>query len=123
MRVCIPTQSKEGLEAPVYGHFGSAPFFLIYDTDGQSVEIIDNQHGHHQHGQCTPLAALGEREVHAVVTGGIGGRALAILNLAGIKAYQAGSERRVCDVLRSLQSGALPEISPENACGHQHGCH
>jgi predicted Fe-Mo cluster-binding NifX family protein len=34
MKICIPTENKEGLSAKVHGHFGSAQYFTIYDTDG-----------------------------------------------------------------------------------------
>ena len=42
MRICIPTETKDGKTAKVYGHFGSAPYFTVYDTDKDTVEVIDN---------------------------------------------------------------------------------
>ena len=32
MRICIPIDKDLGLDSPICGHFGSAPFFLIADT-------------------------------------------------------------------------------------------
>ncbi len=54
MKICIPTETGEGKNAQVYGHFGSAPYFTIYDTDAQSIEIVDNANSHHEHGTCNP---------------------------------------------------------------------
>ena len=36
MKICIPTETNSGKEAMVYGHFGSAPFFTIFDTANKS---------------------------------------------------------------------------------------
>ena len=33
MRICIPTETNMSFEATVYGHFGSASYFTIYDRD------------------------------------------------------------------------------------------
>ena len=35
MKVVFTVQSIEGIESKVYDHFGSAPAFIIVDTDGK----------------------------------------------------------------------------------------
>ena len=45
-------------KAQVYGHFGSAPYFTIYDTDSKALEVVNNANSHHEHGTCNPMAAL-----------------------------------------------------------------
>ena len=85
MKICIPTETGDGKTAQVYGHFGSAPFFTIYDTDAKSIEVVDNANKHHEHGTCNPVAALRGRAVDVVVTGGMGARAVMMLNAQGIK--------------------------------------
>ena len=52
MKLCIPTETNEGKSATVYGHFGSAPYFTIVDTEKDTVEVIDNANQHHAHGMC-----------------------------------------------------------------------
>ena len=48
MRICIPTTTNDGKTAKVNEHFGSAPYFTIYDTENNSVEVItDNDADHH----------------------------------------------------------------------------
>ena len=47
MRICIPTETDMGQEAKVYGHFGSAPYFTIYDTEEMTLENACHQHGCH----------------------------------------------------------------------------
>lgn len=121
MKLCIPTVGAEGLTATVSEHFGSAPCFTIYDTDAQSINVIENKNLHHSHGACQPLNALSGQEIDAVVCGGMGARALINLNRGGIRAY-LGKAGTVQDTITAFAKGDLPEITPTNACS-QHGCH
>jgi predicted Fe-Mo cluster-binding NifX family protein len=121
MRICIPTTTNDGKTADVHAHFGSAPFFTIYDTDTGEVEVVNNDNQHHSHGMCHPMASLSTKNIGAVVCGGMGTGAIQKLNEAGIKAYRAipGS---VEEIARQFSGGGLEEITAENAC-QQHNCH
>jgi predicted Fe-Mo cluster-binding NifX family protein len=121
MRICIPTESGEGLNANVHGHFGSAQHFTIYDTEKKTVSIIDNTDAHHSHGMCHPIGVLGTALIDVVVCQGMGMRAVQKLNDANIKAYQATGET-VAEVIKKYENNELKEITVQNACG-QHGCH
>ncbi len=121
MRICIPTETNAGKSAAVYGHFGSAPYFTIMDTGNDSVEVIDNANQHHAHGMCQPMNALMGKKIDAVVTGGMGGRAVQKLNEGGIKVYRA-VPGTVADIVSQFTKGGLLELTVENACA-QHSCH
>lgn len=121
MRICIPTETNKGKQAEVNGHFGSTPFFTIYDTEKDSVEIINNANQHHSHGICQPMNALMGKKIDAVVCGGMGSRAIQKLNEGEIKAYRAISGT-VADIVSQFTKGGLEEITVQNACV-QHDCH
>jgi hypothetical protein len=40
MKICIPTETNEGKSAAVYGHFGSAPYFTIIDTEKRLKKLF-----------------------------------------------------------------------------------
>ncbi len=121
MRVCFPTESGNGMESKVYGHFGSAPAFIIVDTESLALEEVHNNDLHHAHGMCQPLKALGGRSVDAVVVGGIGMGALMKLNTQNIRVFQASSGT-VAENIALLKEGKIPEYRVENTCGgHGHG--
>ncbi|MDD2927801.1 MAG: NifB/NifX family molybdenum-iron cluster-binding protein [Candidatus Omnitrophica bacterium] len=120
MRVCIPTENKEGLRARVYGHFGSAPYFTIYDTEKETLKIVDNTNAHHSHGMCHPLGVLGASSIDAVVCRGMGAGAVQKLNEANVKAFRAAGET-ASDVINQYKANELEEITVQNACA-QHGC-
>ena len=118
MKIAFPTEEDNGLNSPVFGHFGSAPRFIIVDSEKDSCESVENQNKDHLHGQCQPLAAIANRPVEAVVAGGIGAGALNKLNTAGIRTYRA-IEGTVSENLKLIKSGALPEFTLDQTCaGH-----
>ena len=65
MKLCIPTETQDGKQAKVHSHFGSAPYFVIYDTDSETSDVIDNPNQHHVHGACHPMMALSGRKISA----------------------------------------------------------
>ncbi len=121
MKICIPTQEDKGLDSSVYGHFGSAPYFMICNTENNEIKAISNMNEHHEHGACNPLAALNGEMVAAIIVGGIGKRAILGLNSMGIKVYQS-IDGLVKDNVKAFKEGKLSEVDSENACaGHSHG--
>jgi len=123
MRICFPTETLQGIESPVYSHFGSAPGFVVVDTETLSVEEVRNGDLHHEHGMCQPLKALGGVKVDAVVVGGIGMGALMRLQAQGIQAYHAvqGTVRQNIEL---IGEGRLPLFDSRSCCsGHTgNGC-
>lgn len=125
MKVCIPVADDCGLESAVYGHFGSAPTFVLVDSETMAVESLGNRDQDHVHGQCSPLQALAGARPEAVVVGGIGAGALLGLRDAGIQVYRA-TGKTVAEVVALLKKGDLPEIGWEDTCaghGGSSGCH
>ena len=121
MKVCFAVQKDDGVESVVYGHFGSAPAFVIVDTEGNGAETVNNRDLNHVHGACNPIQAIGGRSVDAVVVGGIGAGAINRLNAEGIRVYRAVAQT-VKQNLDLLKESKLPEISIQNACaGHTQG--
>ena len=121
MKIAFPTETDLGINSTVFGHFGSAPFFMVVDSRTRETESITNADLHHQHGQCQPLAALNGRPVDAVVVGGIGAGALRKLQAAGIRVYR-GVEGSVSDNLVLILAGKLPEFDLSLTCaGHSGG--
>jgi len=121
MKICFPTGTLEGFESRVYEHFGSAPGFVIVDTETQTVEEINNSDLHHAHGMCQPLKALGGRQVDAVAVGGIGMGALMKLQAQGVKVYRV-TQGTVGENIAFILKQNLPEFDARFTCaGHTGG--
>jgi predicted Fe-Mo cluster-binding NifX family protein len=122
MKLCFPVKSNLLDESEVYGHFGSAPVFMVVDTDTNRMTAIDNADKDHLHGACNPVRALGGHEVDGVVVGGIGGGALSRLTREGITVYKAAAGT-VRENLELFILGKLPMFQPGLVCpGHGGEC-
>ncbi len=126
MRVCIPVAQDFGLDSSTYGHFGSAPCFLVVDSETMAVESIENSNHAHQHGACNPVGAIGGHAVDAVIVGGIGRRALMALQSVGLEVlrFDGGT---VGEAMEGLKENRLPRFTADDSCAghgqHRGGCH
>ena len=121
MLVCLPTNGKVGAADTICEHFGSAPFFTLYDSDSDGFTILKNKNAHHGHGTCHPLSQLVDHKIDGAVCQGMGRRPIGFLRQANIKVYYAGSPQ-VADAIAKIKEGELMEIDPAQACaGHGHG--
>jgi predicted Fe-Mo cluster-binding NifX family protein len=122
MKVGFAVHFNEGVESNIYDHFGSAPAFIIVDTEGKEVSTLNNRDLHHVHGACNPIMALDGRNVDVMVVGGIGSGAITKLNAMGVKVYAAAAPT-VKENLELLTQNRLKELSVYNACrAHQGEC-
>ena len=120
MKVCFPVELLKGVESQVYGHFGSAPGFVIVDTETNGVEEIGNADAQHEHGMCQPVKALGGRRVDAIAVGGIGRGALMKLRADGVRVFRAAMGT-VEENTRLIIKKTLPEFDPAFTCGGHSG--
>ena len=120
MKVCVPVSENKGMESVPFGHFGSAPEFVICDLESNEVKSINNGDLGHEHGKCQPLKALANKAVDAVIVRGIGAGAISKLNSMGTKVYQ-GIEGNVKENIKLLKENKLMEFTVNNGCNH-HNC-
>jgi predicted Fe-Mo cluster-binding NifX family protein len=123
MKVCLPTIGGNGLKEKVYNHFGSARYFTIYNTETKETDTIQNNNDHHGHGTCQPVEVIAKYNVDAILTSGMGRRAVMLFNQAGIKVFLLEGET-VEEAIKMFEAGKLRELDINSACGgHGHGCH
>ncbi len=125
MKICIPVSQDFGLESSTYGHFGSAPCFLLVDSENLEIQRIENSNQEHQHGACNPVGMIAGHSVDAIIVGGIGRRALMALQAAGVDVlrFDGGTVGEAIDRFRQSH---LPRFGPDDSCGghgeHRGGC-
>ena len=116
MKICFPVQNDEGFKSTVFNHFGSAPKFVVVDTDTNVVGTISNGDQHHAHGACSPMKALDNQQIDVIVVGGIGAGALTKLNQMGITVYRAQGAT-IDENMKLFTSKALSVYSVQSCCG------
>ena len=123
MKICIPTINDNGMDSKVNLHFGSSPFFMIYDNDSEVFEFVDNSDAGHEHGMCRPLSQIGTKNIDTVICSGMGARAISRLNQEGIRAFKSHENNLTArEVVSKYEGDELTEITVEDAC-QNHNCH
>jgi predicted Fe-Mo cluster-binding NifX family protein len=121
MRICIPTEDKNGPQSRINDHFGSAPYFALADTESGDVHVTPNAGGHHGHGQCEPIKHIDTNQLDAVVCRGLGKHALVTLTKGGVEVWKTYADT-VRDAIEDAREGRLEKLTIQKACaGHGHG--
>jgi predicted Fe-Mo cluster-binding NifX family protein len=85
-RIVVSAASDDGLDAPISGHFGRALYFAIVEVEAGEIHDVtfaaNPHHPHHQPGQVPAFVqSLG---ANVMLSGGMGGRAIALFDRYGI---------------------------------------
>jgi predicted Fe-Mo cluster-binding NifX family protein len=127
MKLCFPVVKDEGWESEIYGHFASAPLFVIVDTDTRKSSAVANCDQASPYAGCNPFSALKGQELSGIVVGGIGDESLRVMNLCGFKVYQAQSAAVSENIARFTEGGleelAVQQSHLEGRCSGGEGAH
>lgn len=123
MKICLPVEKPNGLNSMLHFHFGSAPYFLIYDTETMQLKEMDNKDHVHMEGHCNPILQFSTNPIDVLITTNMGKRAITKFNESGVKVYSSETDTTVAQAVSAFESGKLKELSPDDACGYHHGCH
>jgi len=106
MKIIAPVESKS-LDVNISSFFGRSPFFVLYDTQNDSYEFIDNSAVASLGGAGTKAAqVLVDSGANALITYSCGENAARVLNAADITIYKA-EEGSVKDNIAKYKSGEL----------------
>ncbi len=122
MKLTIPIVNNNGLNSQVYNHFGNAPLYLIFDSETNDFQCIENKNKERGHGQCHPVEELIQLKIDAVICNAMGLRAINNLNRLGIKVYSSNNLTTAKEIVESFRKKELPEISVKESC-KKHHCH
>lgn len=120
MKIAVTAETDSGLDAPVAGHFGHAPYFAFVDVTAGHVTgtmTVENPFlAGHEPGQIP--AYIHSVGAQAMLSGGMGARAIAFFAEYGI-ATATGSFATVGDAVDAFLSGSA-ESAEACADGHDH---
>jgi predicted Fe-Mo cluster-binding NifX family protein len=121
MRIAVSAANQNGLDSLVSEHFGRCPCFILIDVEGQEIKAVlsvDNPYyGNHSPGQVP--AFISSQGADVMLTGGMGGRAVAFFQQYNIEAA-TGASGTVRQALQSYLGGELRGVEP---CAGNHDHH
>ena len=114
-RLVIPIEMSKGINSRISGHFGRAPFFMVIEIDeeGKVVkqEAVPND-SEHFGGKGLPPDRILKLKPDAVVTHGMGPRALSRFQNAKVAVLRANSNT-VKELLSSYAKDELEELTDQ----------
>ncbi len=123
MRIAISADDNNGLESVVSPHFGRCPHYILVDVEDQEVKsvlVVDNPY-YGQHAPGVVPGFIHSQGANVMLTGGMGGRAIAFFEQYGIEAV-TGASGTVRHALERYLSGQLRGVQPcRESIEHGHG--
>lgn len=118
MKIAI-TSSGENLDNEIDLRFGRAKSFIIYETNDDSFEFIDNvQNLEAAQGAGIQAAQnVVNKDVEAVITGHCGPKAFKVLSASGVKVYTTEISK-ISDIIEKFKNNELQELTSADVEGH-----
>ena len=118
MKIAISANSND-IEGNIDLRFGRAKGFIIYDTETNEFNFIDNiQNLQAAQGAGIQAAQnVVNQNVEAVITGHCGPKAFRVLSTSGVKVYTIG-EGKIKEVIEKFKAGELQESNDADVEGH-----
>lgn len=108
----------EGTGAWVSPHFGRAPGFVLYDSETEEVDFLENT-GEHMGGSGKPPDLLADANVDVVLCANLGRRAVAMFNDLGIEVC-SGAGETVGEAISAWEADELESATEDGACRGEH---
>jgi ATP-binding protein involved in chromosome partitioning len=118
IKIAVATEGKGGLDAPVSAHFGRCPFYTVVEVVGDEIieaTAVENPHYDSHTPGAVPQFIVSLR-TDAMLAGGMGPRAVQILESAGV-CVVTGATGTAEAAVRAYIAGKLSGIVP---CSHDH---
>ena len=118
IRLVIPSEDQNGLNARLAAHFGRAPYFTVVELIVRcSVKRSVLNTSEHMGGSGLPPDHILALKPNVVIVSGMGGKAIDIFEGAGVPVLQATSGI-VNDIVVAYNENKLPKLT--EGCGHAH---
>lgn len=113
MKIAISAKNDK-LDENLDQRFGRASGFIIYDTDNDSFEYMNNEQNMNASQGAGIQAAQNvvDKDVEAIITGYCGPKAYKVLAAADVKIYTS-EPATIKDVIEKFKNNELQEQAPE----------
>jgi len=100
MRILIAINENNGINSKLSEHFGHCPYFAIYETETNSLEIVENKIDHSNQ-NLTPVDQVMKFNPDTVFTLGAGQRAINLFKERQVK-LKTGDYKIVQEVIEDI---------------------
>lgn len=118
VRLVVPSSEEKGLDSQLSQHFGRAPFYVVVDLDEKGSIISDSvipNTSEHFGGVGVPPDRIIQLKPNALVTYGLGSKALAMFQAAGVAVLRTEANT-VREVVSAYNNNEMQELT--QGCQH-----
>lgn len=117
MKICI-TATGNNIDSTVDPRFGRCPFFMIYDTENDTYEFIENESRNAMGGAGIQAAQnVLAKGAEAIITGNIGPNSFRVFEGAKIKIY-TGVSGPLKEAIEKFKTNQLAQTTSPNVQSH-----
>ena len=118
MKIAVTSKGQD-LDALVDPRFGRAAYILIYDTDTEGVEVLDNSANADafKGAGIQAAATVADKGAEVLITGFCGPNAFKTLAAGGVKVAN-DAKGTVRQAVKAYQNGQMPLAEGANVDGH-----
>ncbi len=120
MKIAIPSEGDQGLDAMRSGHFGHAPYFTLVTIENGEIESVESVKNvdHDTEGCGGVIDYVCGLGVDGILAVGMGRPPLMRFNQAGITVYSERETPMVGAAVKRLADGEVGVMSIDDACNH-----
>lgn len=112
---------ESGLQSQVSGHFGRAPYFLLFNTTSGEARVVAHRSVHTGQSQQQPPEFLRDQGVEIMLCGNLGPKAVKMFEGFGVEVY-SGANGTAEQAISLFKENKLQMATDQNACAeHRHG--
>ncbi len=120
MKIVIPVDNKS-LDSQVANTFGRAPFYLVYDIEGEKPSFVDNSAARSQGGAGIKAAQIVvDTGAKVLIAPQCGENAAKVIKAANIEIYKNETDS-VSDTIRAFKEGKLSKLDDIHSGYHRRG--
>ena len=119
VRIVVPVSEEKGVDSQLSQHFGRAPYYAIVDLDEKGNIISEStilNTSEHFGGVGLPPERIIQLKTNALVTYGLGSKALKIFQDAGVAVLRTEANT-VKEVVNAYNNDGLQELT--QGCQHE----
>ncbi len=117
MKIAI-SSSGTTLESGVDPRFGRCPYYIIYETENDSFESVENKSGQAAGGAGIQAAQIiSDMKVESLITGNIGPNAFRVLSATSVKIY-SGATGSIKDAIEKFKKGEYKQTGGPDVESH-----
>jgi predicted Fe-Mo cluster-binding NifX family protein len=119
MRIAIPVEDTN-ISGKVCPSFGRAPYFMVYDTNGEQAEFIENTAANSPGGAGVKAAQIVvDQNIDALLTPRCGQNSADVMKTAGIEFFQTVGDS-ISNNIEAYKNNTLLELKEIHEGFHNH---